>query len=362
MAVLSGFGRGFDPLVQGATTGTPAFRAMRRFVTSHHRTDLAAVHPDTGSLSDELTSAINEACAMADLSDADRGTTPLFLAMQADREVTRKPVVDIRADGARSTAIALALRCGLSPRRVYTQACTAASTALAEAASLIAAGRLSRAVVASGYLVDAERFALFSTGGALSDDGHVRPFSRGRRGLLLGDAVGAVVLEGAEKAGKRAQATLNGWSRTGDAHHVCRPHPHGTGLARAITGALDRAGVAPQAIDYVNAHGTGTLHNDASESAALHQALADEVARVAVSSSKSVHGHALEASGMLEFIMTVLTVQSGRLPMNAGYMTVDAQCRLNLVLDQQPAADVRYALTLNSAFGGSNTALVVGRI
>ncbi|WP_371666589.1 beta-ketoacyl-[acyl-carrier-protein] synthase family protein [Streptomyces sp. NBC_00289] len=363
MAVLSGFGRGTAPLLRGVSIGAPAFRSVRRFaVGSGSRTDLGAVHHDARSLPEELTSSVTEACAMAGLTKAERAATPLFLAIQADREVARQSAVDFRVHGARASAVEVAARCGLYPRRVYTNACTAASTALAEAASMIASGSTECAVVASGYLVDAERFALFSAGGALSDDQHVRPFSSGRRGLLLGDAVGAVVLEKAGRAGGRAQAALMSWALSGDAHHVCRPHPAGAGLARAITSALDRAGLDPQAIDYVNAHGTGTTHNDAAESAALHRALGSHSAHVAVSSSKSVHGHALEASGMLELITTVLALQSGQLPVNAGYLGADEQCGLNLVLSQsQAASDIRYALSLNAAFGGANTALVVGR-
>lgn len=364
LAVLSGFGRGTEPLLQRAFVGATAFRSVRRFGTRNDQHGVAAVYEDAGSLLDELATVTDQACSMAGLVLPQRGTTPLFLAVQQDHEEFRKDTVDPGTGGARGSALALAERCGLSAKRVYTNACTASSTAVAEAASAIASGYTDRAVVASGYLVDPDGYGLFAAG-AMSDDGHIRPFSAHRRGLLLGDAVGAIVLESeaaARRSGSRPLARLAGWARTGDAYHMCRPHPEGAGMARVITSALTRAGITAEAVDYVNAHGTGTMHNDAAESAALHRALGAHAPRVAVSSTKSVHGHALEAAGMLELVMTVLALRSGRLPVNAGFLEADDKCTLNLVLGGPRTTPVpRYAISLNAAFGGANTALVVGQ-
>jgi 3-oxoacyl-(acyl-carrier-protein) synthase len=130
-------------------------------------------------------------------------------------------------------------------------------------------------------------------------------------------------------------------------------------LARAITAALSRAGVPPAAVGYVNAHGSGTPHSDAAEANALRLALGPAGAQVPVSSTKSLHGQALEASALLELIVTVLALRHGRLPRNAGYLGPDEDCALNLILDEALPAAPRYALSLNSAFGGANTALLV---
>ena len=192
--------------------------------------------------------------------------------------------------------------------------------------------------------------------------GQVRPFSAGRQGLLLGDGAVAVVLERADAAQRRgvpALAFLAGWGRAGDAYHVCQPRPDGTGLARAITAALSRARVEGADVGYVNANGTGTTFSDAAESAAIHLALGARAGTIPVSSTKSVHGDALEASALLEFVVTVLSLRAGLLPVNAGFLAPDEDCQLNLVLGAAREVRARYALSLNAAFGGANTALLV---
>jgi 3-oxoacyl-(acyl-carrier-protein) synthase len=354
LAVRSAFGPGPDGLLAAAFAGTPAFAPVSRFGTAGFRTGIAATMPGSPGLADELTAAIESACADAGLTPASAAARwdrcPLLLAAHADRDN-------------RAIAAEVAGRTGLlDAPRTYTAACVAASTAIADAAGLIARGSVDRAVVAAGYLVDAGTFALFDAGRALARDGQVRPFSARRSGLLLGDAVAAVVLESAVAAGRRGaatQATLAGWGRSGDAYHVCQPRPDGAGLARAISAALGRAGVTPGQIGYVNANGTGTPFSDTAEAAALHRAFGPDTERVPVSSTKSVHGHALEASGLLEFALTTLAVRAGRLPVNAGYLDPDPACRLDLVLGTARPARPRYALSLNSAFGGANTALLV---
>ena len=161
-------------------------------------------------------------------------------------------------------------------------------------------------VVAAGYLVEPDQFALFDAGRALATDGAARPFSSGRGGLLLGDAVSAVVLE-AGAARRRWPRSSAGAGRATPTTS-CRPDPEGAGLARAITAALRRAGVAPDEVGYVNANASGA-EGDAAEAAALHRALGTAAAPVPVSSTKSVHGHALEGSGLLELVVTVLALR-----------------------------------------------------
>jgi 3-oxoacyl-(acyl-carrier-protein) synthase len=254
-------------------------------------------------------------------------------------------------------AEAVAGKCGLGGSlRAYTSACVAASTAVADAAALIRHGHAPRAVVAAGYLVEPDQFALFDAGRALATDGAVRPFSTGRTGLLLGDGVGAVVLSAA--LGSRARCGVAGWARTGDGYHVVQPSPDGAGLARAVRAALARAGVGTDEVGYVNAHGSGTAASDAAESAALRRVFGELADRVPVSSTKSVHGQALEASSLLEFIVTALALERGELPVNAGFLGPDADCPLSLVLAPRRAS-VHYGLTLNAAFGGANTALLL---
>jgi 3-oxoacyl-(acyl-carrier-protein) synthase len=167
-------------------------------------------------------------------------------------------------------------------------------------------------------------------------------------------------LESARARGAAPLARVAGWGRTGDAYHPCQPHPDGLGMARAVTAALQRAGLAPEGLGYINAHGSGTGYSDPAEANGLHLALGDAVMAVPVSSTKSLHGQSLEASGVLELIVTLLAARKGVLPVNAGFLGADDGCRLNLVLGQAQATTVDFTMSLNAAFGGANTALVIG--
>lgn len=362
MEAYSAYGRGTKPLLDGVLSGEHAFTPVTRFETSR-RAPVAATWPDPRPLLEELTDVIDGACSDAGLSQAQRAACPLLLAWHPDPETVRAAGTEGAPVGAGRVAAGLAARCGLAGApRTYVTACVSASSAVADAAAMIAAGRAERVIVAAGYLVEQDYFALFDAGRAMASDGRVRPFSARRQGLLLGDGVAAAVLESARDAGRRGArdiAQLIGWSRAGDAYHVCRPHPKGLGLARAVRAALARAGMAAGEIGYVNAHGTGTPFNDTAEAAGLRLALGDDIAHIPVSSTKALHGHTVEVSGLLELLVTILALRAGWLPVNAGYLGPDEHCRLDLVLDRPRPAGRPYALSVNAAFGGANTALLV---
>ena len=352
LGVRSACGHGIDPLAAAVGLGTPAFDTVTRFDTGSRRTHRAALLPDPPQLADAVLDVIDEAWRQADPEDAD--TTPLLLALHSD--LNTRAVAD-RVGEATSTRRGLG---GVT--RVYTGACVASGTAVADAAALVSAGHRSRVLVAAGHLVGPGVFAAFDAGRALARDGSLRPFSAGRTGTLLGDAAVAVVIEdeaAAEQRGAPVLARIAGWGRSGDAHHVCRPAPDGRALALAAESALARAGVAPEEVGYVNAGGTGSPLADRAEAAALHRTFGRHTGRLPVSSSKSVHGHALEASALLELAVTISALSSGLLPVNAGWLGPDPDCGLDLVLEGPREAHPRYALSLNSAFGGANTALLV---
>ena len=364
-AVASAYGRGTEALVSGMLSGQPAFAPVQRFDVSARRVRFAATMPGSTDLLTEITSAAAQACDDAGLSPADRARTPLYLAIHSNPAIARAAGPDRPGFGPGRFTAAVAAGCGLAEQRIrcYTSACVAASTAIADAASIIARGRADRVVVAGGYLVESDQFALFDAGRVLADDGQVRPFSAGRRGLLLGDGVGAVVIESLRAAGARRApplARLAGWGRSGDAYHPVKPDPDGHGMARAVTAALQRAGIAAGHLGYINAHGSGTGHSDPAETSALRLALGEAAGSVPVSSTKSLHGQSLEASGVLELIVTMLAARNGRLPVNAGFLGTDESCRLNLVLHEPLAATAEFAMSLNAALGGANTALVIG--
>ncbi|UUU21173.1 beta-ketoacyl-[acyl-carrier-protein] synthase family protein [Streptomyces sp. DSM 40750] len=251
------------------------------------------------------------------------------------------------------------------PRLTFTNACVASAAAIIHACRLISSGRIDAAVCAGGYLVEEETFGKFDSGRALSRDGMVRPFSADRTGLLLGDGVAAVVLESAEHArrrGARPLASVVGWGAATDAHHIAQPHPEGVGLARAARQALRLAGDPDgSSLGYVNAHGTGTKYNDGAETRGLRAAFPERAESIPVSSTKSTTGHLLEAAGVVEFVITLLALTDGVLPPTAGLTQADPECDLDYVPNEPRRADLRRALTVNAAFGGANTALVLER-
>jgi 3-oxoacyl-(acyl-carrier-protein) synthase len=363
LAAVSAYGRGAAALEQGVLSGVPAFAPVSRFDVSRRRVGVAALLPGAPVLRDELVDAVEDAVTDAGLAPAQRSGRPLLLALHGDPDAARAPAAQRGAHRAAAFAATVAEKSGLGRVRAYTSACVAASSAVADGAAMIVRGDTDRVVVAAGYLVEPDQFALFDAGRALATDGAVRPFSAGRRGLLLGDGVAAIVLESADAAavrGARALATVAGWGRAGDAYHVCLPRPDGTGLARAIGAALARAGLAAGDIGYVNAHGSGSPSSDTMEANALRLALGPAATTVPVSSTKSLHGQALEASPLLELVATVLAMRHGTLPVNAGFLGPDADCPVNVIQPEPLPRRTAWALCLNAAFGGANTAIVVG--
>ncbi len=348
LAAVSALGRGAQAQLAGALAGTSAFGPVRRFDTTGRRVAAAATLADAGTLADELAGVVTAACA--GLSAPERAETPLLLGIHGHPGAGRAAAVTTAG-----LATELAARTGLAGvARIYTCACVSGSTAVADAAAAIRKGRSGRVVVAAGYLVEPDQFALFDAGRALAKDGVARPFSSGRSGLLLGDAVSAVVLE--PDGAREVLAEVAGWGRAGDAYHVVRPDPDGAGMARAIADALRRGGIEPAEVGYVNANASGA-DGDCAEATALRRVFG--AGGPPVSSTKSVHGHGLEGSGLLELVITVLAAQAGKLPVNVGHLGPDPAAELDLVLDGPRKAAGPYALTVNAAFGGANTALLV---
>jgi 3-oxoacyl-[acyl-carrier-protein] synthase II len=346
LAVTTALGRGAEPQLAAVLAGVPGFSTVDRFDVSLRRVRSAACLTEVGSLAAELAEVIAQACAEAGLTAEQRASTPLLLAIHGQ-------------PGAVGLASELAEAAGLAGvERIYTSACVSASSAVADAGALIRHGIADRVLVAAGYLVEPEQFALFDAGKALSADGAVRPFSLQRQGLLLGDGVAAVLLEAADD--RSAGLQLLGWGRAGDGYHPCQPAPDGRGLTRAIQAALRRAGLDGEQLGYVNANATGTQLSDAAEAAALRSAFGELAGRLPISSTKSIHGHTLEASGLVELAITALSLRAGKLAVNAGYLGPDPDCRLDLITEAPRPVGSPYALSLNSAFGGANTALVVG--
>jgi nodulation protein E len=186
-----------------------------------------------------------------------------------------------------------------------------------------------------------------------------RPFSKDRRGLVLGEGGAMLVFEDMDCArarGARIYAEVVGFGMSADAHHITQPSP--AGAARAMRAALNDGGVAPEQVGYVNAHGTGTPANDPAECAAIREVFGAHAERLAVSSTKSMHGHALGAAGAIEAVATVLALARGVLPPTANYTTPDPQCDLDVIPNRSRPAEVECALSNSFAFGGLNAVLL----
>lgn len=211
-------------------------------------------------------------------------------------------------------------------------------------------------------------FACFNAMQALSPTGTSRPFDARRDGFVMGEGAGMLVLEEEEAARARGAtilAELAGYGSTADAHHLTAPDPTGEPAARAITLALADAGISPEEVDYVNAHGTSTQLNDAAETVALKRALGEQRAhQIPVSSTKSAIGHLLGAAGAVEAVATIRTLQTGTIAPTVGYEVPDPELDLDYVPERSralPATDGRppAALSNSFAFGGHNVTLVL---
>ena len=190
-----------------------------------------------------------------------------------------------------------------------------------------------------------------------------RPFSKNRGGLILGEGAAMLVLETLEHAsarGAKIYAQLAGFGMSADAHHLTNPLAEGA--ARAMNDALDDAGLSREQINYVNAHGTGTPANDSTETRALRQVFGSHADNLAVSSTKSMHGHTLGAAGALEAVATVLAMQGNFIPPTANFLERDPACDLDVVPNEARAAQIEAALSNSFAFGGLNAVLAFRRV
>ncbi|HEX8141693.1 MAG TPA: beta-ketoacyl-ACP synthase II [Pyrinomonadaceae bacterium] len=191
-----------------------------------------------------------------------------------------------------------------------------------------------------------------------------RPFERDRDGFVIGEGAGLMVLEELETArrrGARIYAELVGYGMTADAFHITMPDETGSGAIRVMQKALKDAGAEPEAVGYINAHGTSTPYNDKFETMAIKKTFGEHAYKLAVSSTKSMTGHLLGAAGGIEGVFSVLAINRGILPPTINYVNPDPDCDLDYVPNEPRPATVNYALSNSFGFGGTNAALLFKR-
>ncbi|MED3551548.1 beta-ketoacyl-ACP synthase II [Cytobacillus praedii] len=187
-----------------------------------------------------------------------------------------------------------------------------------------------------------------------------RPFDKNRDGFVIGEGAGIVVLEELEHAlarGAHIYAEIVGYGATGDAYHITAPAPAGEGGARAMKMAIDDAGLKPEEIDYINAHGTSTDYNDKFETLAIKEVFGEHAYKVAVSSTKSMTGHLLGAAGGIEAIFAVKAIQDGEVPPTINYETPDPECDLDYVPNKSRKQEVKAVISNSLGFGGHNATI-----
>jgi beta-ketoacyl-acyl-carrier-protein synthase II len=257
----------------------------------------------------------------------------------------------------------------LGPNRTTVTACATGTQTIGEAAELIHFGKADLVITGgTESLIKDYSIAGFCAMRALPLDYNdnpqaaSRPFDAARQGFILSEGAGTLVVESLEHAidrGAHIYAEIIGQSSTSDAFHIAQPDPDAEGAIRTMRWALDDAGIVSTEIDYINAHGTSTPLNDSTETKAIKTVFGQHAYQLAISSTKSMIGHAMGASGTLEAIACVLTIVHGIIHPTINYATPDPECDLDYVPNRARKQDVRYTLSNSFGLGGQNACLIL---
>lgn len=387
LGALCGFGHGVDALLAGLRRGVPAIERLTSFDVERHRTHLASQVPDSSAadgahaitLSDRFAlQAADEAAAQAGLDRALLAHAGVFFGssnggllegeaffrrLRAGQRRLRLRTVASHQNNGPGDAVARRFGC-TGPVVTSSSACTSANMALAAALDALRRGECDLAFAGGADALSEITFAGFNVLRAV-DARPARPFRADRGGLSMGEGAGVLVLETAAHAHARGApilAELAGAGATCDAHHMSAPKDDGRGPLEAMRRALSDAGEAPSALSFVNAHGTGTPHNDSIEARALRELLGDRVRDVPVTSTKGLVGHLLGACGGIEAVACVLGLAHGEVHPTGDAGAPDPELGLDVVLGSvRRLATARVALSNNLAFGGNNCAVVFRR-
>ena len=360
LGAVTAYGRGVGRLWEAMAAAENGIQPIERFSTDGYDVHLAGMVPDRNTVSardagaelhiDFAVGAAREAYGAAGLG----GIAPDRIALVVgsglgDHELTLHRVTELVGD-------AIGVH---GPRLTVSTACTSSSNALGLALDLLEMGAADAVVAGGADMLTPLVFAGFHALGVLSPK-PCAPFSQ-PPGTSLGEGAGFLVLE-RDASRAPARFVVLGYGLSADGYHETSPDPSGTGIARAMRAALAHARVEPDAIDYINAHGTGTVAGDPAEWRAIRQLLGARAERVPVSSSKSFLGHAQGAAGVVELIATLLALEHGTVPPTRNFVGPRPNSPPDPVAGDRPRpADVRLALCNSSGFGGANCAVIVSR-
>ncbi|NTU26774.1 beta-ketoacyl-ACP synthase II [Bacillus tequilensis] len=285
------------------------------------------------------------------LTKGPRRVSPFFVPMMIPDMATGQISIALGAKGVNSCTVT---------------ACATGTNSIGDAFKVIQRGDAD-VMVTGGTEAPLTRmsFAGFSANKALSTNPDPktasRPFDKNRDGFVMGEGAGIIVLEELEHAlarGAKIYGEIVGYGSTGDAYHITAPAQDGEGGARAMKEAIRDAGIAPEEIDYINAHGTSTYYNDKYETMAIKTVFGEHAHKLAVSSTKSMTGHLLGAAGGIEAIFSVLAIKEGVIPPTINIQTPDEECDLDYVPDEARRQDLNYVLSNSLGFGGHNATLI----
>ena len=384
IGAVSAYGWGASQLWQGLLSGSSVGPAQQFDVAGHRTGVVSEILDDAGSQTiDEgldsraehfAVAAAREAVAMAAIDLDDRasglyfgGSTAgmaegerFFAALLGDESPPR--LRDVQAQPLNAPGDAVARDLGINgPVMTVSSACASGTLALREAAAAIRAGEVDVAVAGGADSLCQLTYSGFNSLRAI-DEQPCRPFRKQRAGLSLGEGAGVMVLESLEQAqarGARVLAVLVGAGASCDAHHMTAPRPDGEGAALAIRDALADAGMSPDEVDFVNAHGTGTPLNDASEARAFEAVFGDRSDSLPVTSSKGAIGHLLGSAGAIEAVATIQCLVAKAVHPTAGVGDADQEAQVDLVLGSaRQIVENATGLSVNLAFGGANAAVL----
>ncbi len=387
LGAVSGFGWGLEPFRRGLFDGATAIREIERFPTAGYRTHLAAEvagelaldawgAPGRTTVADRFALfAASEALAAARLPERlDELAAGLFFGSSTGGMLESETFFDEldRRAGRRARLGLLAAQqpCGpgdavarahgvTGPVETVASACASATLAFGLALDALRAGEIELALVGGADSLCRLTFAGFNSLRAV-DPRPCRPFRAEREGMSIGEGGAVLVLETRARAARRG-APVVGWlagvGASCDAHHMTSPEPGGDGIARAVEAALVDAGLTPEAVDFVNLHGTGTPANDAAEARMVARIFGARAATLPATSTKGAVGHYLGAAGGIEAVATLLCLEAAALHPTPGEGTLDPEAAIDLVVGEpRPLTRARVALSTNLAFGGANAA------